>query len=270
MVREILAEKRPERLVFPRLHVARRPVVEQTKSENMRGCLADRHGFAERRRRADIHAELELEIHVARWPVARRLLVLPFALALRALHRRAADAHRRGAAVIGDRHVFVVRQQRIVGAEGAAGIGGVKDRRIEIGEVADRDRQQHFGLRHRASNAGVRLLSPRSALRARDKESRSADQACGPSAISALRFGAAQAFAAVAASPLERRRCRRDVEDLIADRHADSRTCVRRRPKHAERQVLNRKIAVGRVCRLDKASPGGIVCLVGRGHAAMS
>ena len=119
----------------------------------------------------------------ARRTVARHRLVRRLALALRALHRRTADAHRRGAAVIGDRHVFVVRQQRIVRPERAAGIGGVEDRSVKIGEVADRDRQQQLGLRHRREMP-AQALSPRSALSARDSASRSADEACGPSDIS--------------------------------------------------------------------------------------
>ena len=39
--------------------------------------------------------------------------------------------------MIGDRNVFVVRQQWIVGAEHAARIGGVKNRGEEIGKIAD-------------------------------------------------------------------------------------------------------------------------------------
>ena len=48
---------------------------------------------------------------------------------------------RRGAAVIADRHVLVVRQQRIVGAEQLAGVGRVVDAGEEIRVVADRGRQ---------------------------------------------------------------------------------------------------------------------------------
>ena len=39
---EILGEERPERLIFPRLEVARRPVVEQAIAGDMLGRLADR------------------------------------------------------------------------------------------------------------------------------------------------------------------------------------------------------------------------------------
>ena len=146
---EILAEERPERLIFPGLDVARRPVVEQAEAENVVRRAADRNGLAKLARRADVNAELELKIEIARRAVAWRRIVRTFALAARPLERRAADADRRSAAVIGDRHIFVVRHQRIVGAEHAPGIAGVKDRGEEIGEVADDHRQPHLRLRHR-------------------------------------------------------------------------------------------------------------------------
>ena len=146
---EILAEERPERLIFPGLDVARRPVVEQAIAEHVLGRFADRNGGAELGTHADEGAELELEIEIARRPVARHVLIRAFALALRPLHRRAADAHRRGAAVIGDRHIFVVRHQRIVRPEHAAGIAGVENRGEKIGEIAERHRQPDLRLRHR-------------------------------------------------------------------------------------------------------------------------
>ena len=83
--------------------------------------------------------------------------------------------------MIGDRHIFVVRHQRIVGPEHPPGIGGVKDRGEEIGEVADRHWQPDFRLRHRRE-----LLPELAHLRDR-RSSRatapaaSADHACGPS-----------------------------------------------------------------------------------------
>ena len=91
---EILAEERPQWLVFPTLHVARRPVVEQTEAKNMFRGPADRHGFAKLCWRADIHAKLKLEIHVPRRTIARNGFVAGFALALRPLHRRSAHANR--------------------------------------------------------------------------------------------------------------------------------------------------------------------------------
>jgi hypothetical protein len=43
--------------------------------------------------------------------------------------------------VIADGHVFVIRQQRIVGAEQLARIGGVVDAGEKVGVVADRRRK---------------------------------------------------------------------------------------------------------------------------------
>jgi len=43
--------------------------------------------------------------------------------------------------VIADRHVFVIRQQRIVGAEQLTCIGGVVDAGEKVGVVADRGRK---------------------------------------------------------------------------------------------------------------------------------
>src|SRR6202030_2079831 len=92
---EILAEERAERLGFPGLYVARRPVVEQAVAEHMIGRVTDRNHGAELGSDADEGAELELEIEIARRSVARRIVVLSLALAERPLDRRAADAHRR-------------------------------------------------------------------------------------------------------------------------------------------------------------------------------
>ena len=48
--------------------------------------------------------------------------------------------------MIGDRHVLVVRQQRIVGPQHPPGIGGMVDAGEEIGEVADPRRQMHRAI----------------------------------------------------------------------------------------------------------------------------
>ena len=149
---EVLSQERAERLILPRLHIARRPIIEQAEAEDVVGRLADRHRFAEFARRADVEAKLQLEIEIARRSVAWLGVVWAFALAARPLERRAARDDRRRAAVIGDRHIFVVRHQRIVGAEHPPRVGGVEDRGEEIGEIADRHWQLDFGLRHRHSD----------------------------------------------------------------------------------------------------------------------
>src|SRR5262245_42282931 len=135
---EPLGEERIYRLVFPSLDVARGSIVEQAEP----GDVAFRLGNWDRRPElvagADPDAELELVVEIARGSEARHGFRCRLALAVRAAHRGARGPDRGGAAMIADRHVFVVRQQRIVGAEKLAGIGGVVDAREEVGVVADR------------------------------------------------------------------------------------------------------------------------------------
>ena len=54
-----------------------------------------------------------------------------------------AELYRAGAAMIADRDPLVVRQQRAVGPEHRADVGGVKDRGVEVGVVPDGRRQLH-------------------------------------------------------------------------------------------------------------------------------
>ena len=75
VVAKFLPRNGPSGWYSQRLHVARRPVVKQAEAENVLRRLADRHGLAEFGRRADIQAELELEIEIARRTVARHRLV---------------------------------------------------------------------------------------------------------------------------------------------------------------------------------------------------
>jgi hypothetical protein len=56
----------------------------------------------------------------------------------------------------------------------------------------------------------------------------------------------------------------RNIEYLIAYGDADARRPFLRRTKDAEWQVLNRKVATGRVGAFDKATAFWIVCFVER------
>ncbi len=82
---KVLGEERAERLGFPRLDVARRPVVEQAIAEHMRA------GF-----------EFQLIVEAARGPIDGHDILAALGLARRPPHRNAAHLHRGGAAVIGD------------------------------------------------------------------------------------------------------------------------------------------------------------------------
>ena len=87
--------------------------------------------------------ELELVIEAAARAVFGRVGIGRLALAIGADDRLARGADRAGPAVIADRHIFVVGQQRIVGPELLADIGRVMDADVEIGVVADQARQVH-------------------------------------------------------------------------------------------------------------------------------
>ena len=150
VVAKFFARNGPSGCVFPGLDVARRPVVEQAKPKHVLACASDRNRHAQLRGRADVEAELELVIEIAgrldRPARSRRRLCSG-----RAGRRTGVPLTRtdEGAAVIGDRHVFVVRHQRIVGPKHPSRVGGMKDRGEEIGEVADLDRHHQLGHRHR-------------------------------------------------------------------------------------------------------------------------
>src|SRR5439155_15447855 len=107
-----LREERPERLIFPRLDVARRPVVEQAKTGDVVARLANRDRRAKVIAAADPQAELEFVVETAAWTELRRLRFRRLALAIGADDRLARRPHRARPAVVADRHIFVVGEQR--------------------------------------------------------------------------------------------------------------------------------------------------------------
>ena len=98
----------------------------QAQTEHVRVGVCDRDRIAEGVSRPDEDTDLELVVE----PLARaeraasRVLRAP-GLAHGPPHGRAADDDRRGAAVIADRHLLVVRQQRVVRPEHPADVGRV-------------------------------------------------------------------------------------------------------------------------------------------------
>src|SRR5271156_1004854 len=111
---EVLRQEWPKRLVFPSLNVARRPVVEQAVTGNVPRCLRDWDRLAERVSRSDPNAELELVVETPRRAKHGRVRVRRLRLSIGAMDWRARWPHRRRSAVIADRDVLVVRQQRVV------------------------------------------------------------------------------------------------------------------------------------------------------------
>ena len=134
-----LAEERAERLIFPRPECRARTSRSAGRTRRCglppppRESARRAHCRGRSRRRAPIRSRDcgegpklgTVSVAGLRWPFGRRTV-----------GARRPDG--RGAAVIADRHVFVVRQQRIVGAEQLAGIGRVVNAGKEVGVVADR------------------------------------------------------------------------------------------------------------------------------------
>src|SRR5690606_20827401 len=106
-----------ERLVFPGLHVACRPVVEQAQAEHVSIGVADGDRFAGGVAGADPDSDLELVVEAARRDDDRLFGALRADLPAWTTEPLPADVDRRCPAVIADRNPLVVRQQRLVGAE---------------------------------------------------------------------------------------------------------------------------------------------------------
>src|SRR5215472_10050165 len=233
-------EEWAQRLVFPRLNVARGPIVQQAESGDVARRVRDGDRCAQLVAGADPNAELELVVETAAWPEAWVRFGRPFALAVRAAQRGAGHGDRGGAPVIADWHVFVVGQQRIVGAEQLARVGGVMDAGEEVGVVADRGRKleaaivgamndarpQRFDLGALAA-IGIENVAETAAERdaslAAEREQRIERRATSG-------LGGARRY------PIEQAEFERrgEIEDIVPDRDAAAGDAARR-GEHAER-----------------------------------
>ena len=205
--------------------------------------------------RPDPHRQFELVIEIAAGAVARRVLVRQLALAVRPAHRDVRFAHRRGPAVIGDRHVFVVRVQRVVRVAAAPAIRGVVDAGEKIGEVADRRRQVQPAIGGAVQQPVGERLGPAagpsvasSAKTCRRKARRGSGAERHQRVQRAARGGRGGALRLAREQPGIERGAQ--VEDHVADRDAAARAFVGHgaaaRAEHAERQVLQRELRHGR------------------------
>ncbi len=156
--------------------------------------------------------------------------------------------------MIGDRHVFVVRAERIVRVAPPAAIGGVVDAGEKIGEIADRRRQVQPAIAGAMKEpVGERLgLGPPRTIGGEQREDLLAQR---PARRRAQRH---QRVEAGAGGRLGRGRggpgeqpglaCRAQVENRVADRDAAARQSIRHgaagRAEHPEGQVLQRKLGV--------------------------
>ncbi len=150
--------------------------------------------------------------------------------------------------MIADRHMLVVGQQGIVGPQQLADIGGMMDADIEVGVVADHHRQMQGAVsrrvQHRRDVVFVARVTEqgRQALAQGDPLARRQPQQRVQGRLRRrLDHGGGQVAPDAG-----------QVEDLLADGHADPSLDLTRSREHPQRQVLDGKIIVA----------------VGRGHPA--
>ncbi len=163
--------------------------------------------------------------------------------------------------MIGDRHIFVVRHQRIVGAEQPSGIRRVKDRGEEIGEVADPHRQHELDLRERRE-LPCDVVTPRRIV---PQQARQAGPQRGPGLRPALHQRVEVRRRAGGrcsrGGAVEEAGARRDVEDLVTDGDADARVLARL-SEYRIGQVLDREVAIRRIGARHEAAQCGIVSFI--------
>src|SRR5262249_19669911 len=110
---KILSEERTERLRFPALHIARGPVVDKAEAKHVVTRPRDPDRLAQIVSGADPYRQLELVVELLRRTEARRVFVDRLTLTVRAPNRYPRRPHRGGPAVIRNRHVFIIRAQRV-------------------------------------------------------------------------------------------------------------------------------------------------------------
>jgi hypothetical protein len=223
---EVLGEKRSQRLRFPALDVARRPIVEQAQADDVLARARDRDRFAEGIARPNPGAELKFKVEPGAWPEAGHGVLAEQPLAIRPAYRRAGGKHAGSAAVIGNRHVLVIRCQRRIRAAAAPGVGGVMDTGEEIRKRADRCRQMHRARGRIMQQFRRELFNPRALSAVRREQQRhafaqgAARRGAAPSASSGLSVAPAAARAANSAvpenSPASNAACRSKILSPIA------------------------------------------------------
>ncbi len=220
--------------------------------------FGDRDRRAELVAAADPEAELELVVEAAARPIVRRVRIRRLALPAGAHHRLARRPHRARPAVVADRHIFVVGQQRAFGPELATDIGRVVDADVEVGVVADQAGHVHP---HLALADQARLDIVAVALVAEQLGKAQPKVAMG---VPAARQPAVQDGLGEIAAPalVEQVGDGRQIEDVVADGDAGPAAALGF-GEDPERQVLHRKIASGPSAR-NPADARGVVRLVER------
>src|SRR5689334_12688404 len=114
---EILGQKRAERLIFPSLDITRGPIVEKTVARDVLRSLSDRNGRTQFVSFPNPDPELQFVIQPTGRAELWSIRIGSFALTIGANYRLPGNSHRARPAMVSDRHIFVVGEQRIVGTE---------------------------------------------------------------------------------------------------------------------------------------------------------
>jgi hypothetical protein len=160
--------------------------------------------------------------------------------------------------------VFVIRQQRIVGAEQPAGIGGVENRGEEIREVADLHRDEEL----RRGDRGKMTFDTGPAVgRACMEELRQSGtqrrRGRRPKLHQGIEMGCRTRRGGTRCGRVHEIADRRDIQNGVPDGDTDPWRAGRAaRPECPVGQVLDREIAIRRVGAGDEALQGRIVGFV--------
>ncbi len=172
--------------------------------------------------------------------------------------------------MIADGNVLVVGQQRIVGAEQFADIGGVMDADVEIGVVRDARGQVQRGFGHRHQQRfDLRALGRAFGQERGDTAAQRAARA-GTQGQQGIERFAGSGAGGVQRIAFEQGRGgqRAEVEDHVPDGDAAPGSFIAAR-EDAEGQVLDRKIAVA-VRAFDPGAQSAVMGFVDRGHGLTS
>ena len=167
--------------------------------------------------------------------------------------------------MIGNRHIFVIRQQRVVRPEQLAHRRRVVNRGEKIGVVADAGRQCHpgIGLRHQHA-AQRRLVFTAAAQRPRQGQPQGAPGGTAR-AHEGIEFCALQQGRRLFGRALEdvSVECRVQIKNLIANGDTDPhRRCPAFAAERTVGQILDREVATGSVGRAYPAGKCGVVGFV--------
>src|SRR6516165_11758460 len=102
--------------------------------------LGNRDRLAEAVAWPDPNRELKFVVELLGRPETRRTLLGSFALAVRPADRHFGRTDRGSPAVIGDRDIFVIGIEGVVGVPAHPAVAGMMDAGKEVGEAADRRR----------------------------------------------------------------------------------------------------------------------------------